>query len=99
MWKSTLRTTRRDADSPSAHLIDQVLLGGSIGMASGGMLALLLGTTGPMVAFGAVLGIFTGLVAGLLLWIGSADLPEDPILPVHAGDRRQARETQVRHRS
>jgi hypothetical protein len=66
-----------------------VLLGGGIGMACGGTFALLLGASGPMVASGAVLGIATGLVAGLLSWIGAADLPEEPIPGVRAGDRER----------
>ena len=72
---------------------DYVLLGGGIGMACGGTFALLLGASGPMVAFGAVLGIATGFVSGLLLWIGSADLPEEPIPPVR---RRRTRAIPIR---
>jgi len=41
-----------------------------------------------MVAFGATLGLFGGFVAGLLVWLETADLPEDPIPPVRHDRRR-----------
>ena len=76
--------------SPGARLQNQAALGASVGLACGGTFAIFLGASGPTVAFGAVLGIATGFVVGMLLWIGSADLPEDPIPPVRArnGERR-----------
>jgi hypothetical protein len=77
------RRRPRDA-AASPH--EQVLLGSSVGLACGGTLAILLGLPASLVAFGAALGIATGFVAGLLLWISTADLPEEPIPPVRGGD-------------
>jgi len=84
---------------PGASLKSQVALGASVGFACGGTFAILLGASGPTVAFGGVLGIATGFVAGTLLWIGSADLPEEPIPPVRArseAHRRSARDAALR---
>jgi hypothetical protein len=41
-----------------------------------------------MVAFGAALGLLSGFVAGVLVWLETADLPDDPIPPVRPGRGR-----------
>jgi hypothetical protein len=82
---------RRRLRDAAASLHKQVLLGSSVGLACGGTYAILLGFPAALVAFGAALGIASGFVAGLLLWIGTADLPEEPIPPVRAGDERGTR--------
>jgi hypothetical protein len=70
-----------------SSLNSDTMLGGSVGMLSGATFAIALGAEGGMVAFGATLGLLGGFVAGLLLWLETADLPEDPIPPVRH-DRR-----------
>jgi hypothetical protein len=65
-----------------ATLEDDVLLGGLVGVLAGTCLAAWLGGVGGMLAFGATLGLVTGWVAGVLLWLETADLPEDPIPPM-----------------
>jgi hypothetical protein len=70
---------------PDLHV--QVGLGGGIGVACGTAVVALVAGPGPLMAFGAVLGMSTGVVAGVLLWLGSADLPEEPILDVPERDR------------
>ena len=82
------RRRPRDA-AASPH--EQVLLGSGVGLACGGTFAVLLGLPAGMVVFGAALGVATGFVTGLLLWISTADLPEEPIPPVRTGDDRGAR--------
>ena len=91
MRKLFRHSTRDATDGPSVH--DQVLVGAGVGMACGGTFAILLGGTAPMVAFGAVLGIATGFVCGLLMWVGSAAFPEEPIPAV---SRRRTRAVAVR---
>ena len=64
------------------------MLGGAVGMLSGTTFAVALGAAGGMVAFGAALGLFSGLVVGVLVWLETADLPEEAIPPVRHDRRR-----------
>jgi hypothetical protein len=64
------------------------MLGGGVGMLSGATFAVALGADVGMVAFGGTLGLFSGLVAGVLIWLETADLPEDRIPPVRHDRRR-----------
>jgi len=64
------------------------LLGGAVGMLSGTTFAVALGAEGGVLAFGATLGLCSGLVAGVLVWLETADLPEDRIPPVRHDRRR-----------
>ena len=63
------------------------MLGGLVGLLSGGTFATALGATGGLMAFGAALGLVAGLIAGMLVWLETADLPEDPIPPVQPPGR------------
>ena len=90
MWKLFRRSTRNaPPDGPGVH--DQVLFGAGVGMACGGAWAILLGGSGAMVAFGAVLGIATGFICGLLVWIASAALPAEA-----TASRRRAHAVAIR---
>jgi hypothetical protein len=71
-----------------SDLNGDTMLGGFIGMLSGGTFAVALGAGVSMVAFGAALGLLSGFVAGVLVWLETADLPEDPIPPVRHDRRR-----------
>ena len=71
-----------------ANLNRDTMLGGAVGMLSGATFAVALGADGGMVAFGGALGLCTGLVAGVLVWLETADLPEDRIPPVRQDGRR-----------
>jgi hypothetical protein len=76
-----MRRKRSDLDTDT-------MLGGFVGVLSGATFAVALGAEGAMVAFGATLGLLGGFVAGLLVWLETADLPEDPI-PPERHDRRR----------
>jgi hypothetical protein len=70
-----------------AALHQTVLQGGAIGAGAGVALAQYLSGDASMVAFGAALGVCTGLVCGLLTWLSTAELPQAPIPPVRAPTR------------
>ena len=72
-------------DWKHATLHDNAMLGALVGLSSGGSLAIALRAGAGMVAFGMALGLVTGFVGGMLLWLETADLPEDPIPPVRSG--------------
>ena len=86
--------------APARHVLDwrmrrkpsnpnhDTMLGGAVGMLSGATFAVALGGEGGMVAFGATLGLLSGCVAGVLVWLETADLPEDPIPPERYDRRR-----------
>lgn len=61
------------------------MLGGLVGVVSGASFAAALGAVGGLLAFGAGLGLVAGCVAGMLVWLETADLPEDRIPPVPRG--------------
>jgi hypothetical protein len=71
-----------------SDLNGDTMLGGLVGVLSGGTFAVALGAEGGMLAFGAALGLLGGLVAGVLVWLETVDLPEDPIPPVRHDRRR-----------
>jgi len=71
-----------------SDLNGDTMLGGFVGMLSGGTFTVALGAEGGMVAFGATLGLLGGFVAGMLVWLETADLPEEPIPPVRHDRRR-----------
>jgi hypothetical protein len=72
--------------SPTS-LEDEALLGGLVGVLSGASFAAALGAAGGMLAFGASLGLAAGFVAGILVWLETAELPEEPIPPAPPGER------------
>lgn len=94
MWK--LNRCRAPRTVPATPHED-VMRGGMIGIAAGALFATLLGASGGLLAFGAALGLFTGFVTGLLVWLSTAEFPDAPIPPV-IGPARQSRREQRRPR-
>jgi outer membrane lipoprotein SlyB len=73
---------REDMRHRRVTLEDDTLLGGLVGVLAGATFATALGATGGMLAFGATLGLLAGFIAGMLVWLETAELAEDPIPPV-----------------
>ena len=71
-------TDRRSATALSG----QCTLSAAVGAIAGWLLGLYFGDGAASMLFGAAGGVLVGLLVGVLIWSGSADLPEDRIQPV-----------------
>ena len=79
-----MRNRRRASDPSSESLAGQVTLGIAVGAIAGGLLAWITGN-GPIGMLVSTVGCgLAGLVCGLVIWLGSANLPEHKIVPVRA---------------
>jgi hypothetical protein len=72
---------RRD---PFARLGTEIAQGAVVGTAFAVGLALWFAAAHALVLFAAMGGALGGAIIALVVWVGDADLPEDPILPVSA---------------
>lgn len=75
----SIAAARRDAPAP---MRTDIVRGALLGSAFGAAFALGLDAPGAGVVFAAALGCPTGAVTALMVWLGSAELPEDRIPPV-----------------
>lgn len=73
----------------NASLTDDTLLGGLVGLLSAVTYATALGAGAGMTAFGAVLGLVAGCIGGTLVWLETAELPDEPITRAPPRDRRR----------
>jgi len=79
-----MRNRRLASDPSSESLAGQSMLGIAVGAIACGLLAWITGN-GPIGLLVSTLGCgLVGLVCGVVLWLGSANLPEDEIVPVRA---------------
>lgn len=67
----------------------EMLCGALVGLVAGAVLAAPLAAAGGLIVAAALAGFCAGAVIGLVLWSGSADLPEDPVIPPHPSQRRE----------
>lgn len=65
---------------PLGTMSEEMYRGTLVGFPACMLIALLCGWPQALV-WAAFIGAFVGAVIGLLLWIGAASLPEDPVLP------------------
>lgn len=63
-------------------------LGAGVGLTASLAYACAAGAPATVLSFAALVGYCAGTVIGLLLWIGSADFPEDPVVPPARGQER-----------
>jgi len=82
--KRAARGGRRAYGAHADSLHQEVLRGGALGACAGALFASALSGDTVALLFGSALGGSGGLILGLLVWIGSADLPEAPIPPVRS---------------
>ena len=77
---------RKPGNSPEASVYEEIAVGALIGWGA----CILLSWNFPplVVAVVALCGLCSGAVIGLLLWIGSAELPEERIAPPVERQRR-----------
>lgn len=68
-----------------ATVYQDMHLGAGVGLAACLVYACAAGVPAAMLPVAALVGYCAGTVIGLVLWIGSADLPEDPIVPPARG--------------
>lgn len=84
-----LRQLRRFAGpQPLGTISEEMYRGMLVGFPACMLIALFCGWPQALV-WAAFIGAFTGAVIGLLLWIGAASLPEDPVLPPGRNDSRR----------
>lgn len=57
-----------------------IQIGAAVGLVAGFCIASILGGPPWTLAFGALVGAFSGAILGLLLWLEVADLPAEPIV-------------------
>lgn len=69
----------------------EMRLGAAVGLLACLGYAGLGGASVPLVLLAGVLGLGIGGVIGLLLWGGSSDFPDDPVLPPARGQERRSR--------
>jgi hypothetical protein len=72
---------RRD---PFARLGTEIAQGAALGTAVAVGLAFWFAAAHGLVFFAATTGALSGAIIALVVWVGDADLPEDPIPPVSA---------------
>jgi hypothetical protein len=72
---------RRD---PFARFGTEIAQGTVVGTAFAIGLAFWFAAAHAFVLFAATAGALSGAIIALVVWVGDADLPEDPILPVSA---------------
>jgi hypothetical protein len=72
---------------PSVY--DEMRAGSLTGLFACPAFAAAVGASAAWLAAAAGLGGCVGAVLGLVLWSGSAALPEDPVLPPHPSQRRR----------
>lgn len=90
----------RSTPPASGHTVDQeILRGAAIGLVACLALAWLSG--GSYLSFHIALfwGSCVGALIGLLLWVGSPDAPEDPVVPPSPGQARGRESRKLRGRS
>jgi len=75
---------------PQTTVYQEMHLGAGIGLTASLAYACAAGAPAAMLSFAALVGYCAGTVIGLLLWIGSAELPEDPVVPPARGQERDA---------
>jgi len=79
----------RDSAAQAASLWQELTTGAVVGVFACLALTWALGVPAEFALFAAVLGVCAGGVIGLLIWIGSATLPDDPVLPPAPGQERE----------
>lgn len=76
------------SSSKAGEVGQEILQGAAVGFAASLLLAWL--SSGSLLIFeiAAIWGSAVGALIGLLLWVGSDDVPEDPILPPSPGQTK-----------
>jgi hypothetical protein len=79
---------RRRAARRPPTLYQEMRRGSAIGALACLVFAATAGAAAPLLAGGALFGLGAGAVVGLVLWSGTAHLPEEPVAPPAPGQRR-----------
>jgi len=73
---------------PEASSHQEIVRGAAIGVVACLILTWLTGGSSLSFVAAMIWGSSVGMLIGVLLWIGSGDLPEEPILPPPPGQAR-----------
>ncbi len=80
---------RRREQPQASSLWQEMATGSVVGVVACLAFASLLGASPPMLAFAMAAGWCAGAVVGIQVWIATARLPDDPVLPPAPGQERQ----------